>query len=149
MTIILSGCSSQPIILTDEYAYYSDDDSLSVIAGFNKIHHQQDSLNKSDSDTTVMTPPLVIERIEPEYPSYHVGQSSYLIEANIFVRAWITKEGKVKRVYIIKSSEKTFNKVCLEAAMKWKFSPATKKGKPVSCWISIPFRFRLSKDRAG
>jgi TonB family protein len=145
---LLSSCSSRRFIVTDEVAYYPEDDSISVFAELEKnrsLENQGDTA-KTDTanvDTTNMIPPSVIEREEPDYPECTVGQSSYLMEGNVSTKVWVAKEGNVKRAYIIKSSEKVFNKPCLEAAMKWKFNPAISNGKPVSVWVLIPFRFRL------
>lgn len=137
---LLISCSGNKFIVTDKFAYYSDD-SLNVTSDLKKIGSSANSRLYTIYDTD----PEVINRESPDYPSYKVGGSSYLIEGDVEVQAWINKEGNVKRAYIIKSSENNFNKACLSAVMKSKFKPAYLKGEPVPCWVSIPFHFRLRK----
>jgi TonB family protein len=140
---LLAGCSSKDIIITDQVAYYVDDDSVSVIAELKKIEFPDTTVKTTDHDILGDTAPIPIETEVPKYPRYQIGRSTYLIEGEVWVKIWITKQGKVTRAYILKSSDKTFNKSCLEAAMQWEFKPATTKGEPVAVWASIPFRFRF------
>jgi TonB family protein len=39
---------------------------------------------------------------------------------------------------------KDLRESALTAARQWKFTPAQFEGKPISAWITIPFRFKLS-----
>ena len=38
------------------------------------------------------------------------------------------------------------DEAALAAAQKWVFTPALRQGKPVTVWVSIPFRFRLKEN---
>ena len=82
----------------------------------------------------------VLEKTEPTYPSSELERGH---EADVYVRVWISPEGYPLQVVVFKSSDNNFNQAAAEAAMKWVFKAPTLKGKPVSTWITIPFRFRL------
>ena len=47
---------------------------------------------------------------------------------------------------MLRSDAEIFNQASIDAAMKWKFSPAILKGKPVAVWVTVPFKFRLNND---
>ncbi|MDE3057402.1 MAG: energy transducer TonB [Bacteroidota bacterium] len=138
---VLASCSSSKIIVTDEAAYFPDAESASVMDEVKKIV----DTTRTNFDTTTDIPPVPIATKAPDYPTYYVGQSAYLIEGEVWIKMFITKEGNPKRAYIIKSSNRTFNKACLEAAMQWKFKPAIIKGNPTTVWVSIPFKFQFRK----
>jgi TonB family protein len=82
----------------------------------------------------------VLEKTEPTYPQSELARGD---EADVYVRVWISPEGLPLQVVVFKSSDANFNQAAAEAAMKWRFKAPTLKGKPVSTWITIPFRFRL------
>ena len=84
--------------------------------------------------------PMVVETAVPEYPeiAQRVG-----MEGNVIFQVLLDKEGKVKKVLPLKTSEEIFTDAALDAAKKWVFTPALMNGKPVQVWVAIPFRFRL------
>ncbi|MHB1685888.1 MAG: energy transducer TonB [Ignavibacteriaceae bacterium] len=87
-------------------------------------------------------PPQVISFVPPEYP-----ESAKLsgLEGNVYVKIFVDKEGKPVKAVIIKSDHDVFNQAAVDAAMKFKFSPALKDKKPVAVWVVVPFRFKFSK----
>jgi TonB family protein len=86
--------------------------------------------------------PKVVITTMPEYPEIarRIG-----LEGNVTIKALLDKEGKVKKVLLMKASDEIFTQATLTAAKKWVFTPALMNGKPVLVWIAIPFRFRLIK----
>ncbi len=88
--------------------------------------------------------PTVVKRVEPKYPE--LAQRAGL-EGNVFVKVWVDKEGKVRQVVIQKSDAEIFNEAAKEAAKQWVFTPAVMQKGPVSVWVSIPFRFRLTGNK--
>lgn len=84
--------------------------------------------------------PVIIPK--PEYPEIarRIG-----LEGNVTVKALINRDGNVKNVILLKSSDDIFSQAALEAAKKWVFTPALMNGKPVPVWVAIPFRFRFTK----
>lgn len=69
------------------------------------------------------------------------------VEGTVWVKIWVDKEGKPKKAQILKSDAELFNQPAIEAAMKWKFTPAIMNNGPVAVWVSIPFRFKLNQGR--
>jgi protein TonB len=88
--------------------------------------------------------PTVIRRIEPKYPELALRAG---LEGNVFIKVWVDKEGKVRKAVIQKSDAPIFEEPAKEAAMQWVFTPALMQKGPVSVWVSIPFRFRLTGNK--
>lgn len=84
--------------------------------------------------------PVCIKRVEPAYPE--IAQKAGL-EGSVYAKLWITKEGKVKEVVIMKSDSEIFNQAVIDAAGKWLFTPAMMKNGPVAVWLAVPFNFTL------
>jgi protein TonB len=85
--------------------------------------------------------PTVVRKIEPKYPEIALRAG---LEGNVFLKVWVTKEGKVREAVIIKSDAEIFNQAAKDAAIQWVFTPAVMQKGPVAVWVSIPFRFRLT-----
>jgi TonB family protein len=84
--------------------------------------------------------PMVISRVEPEYPEIcrQVG-----LTGAVNARLWITREGKVRDVVIIKSDSEFFNQAVIDAAKQWIFTPALMNKGPVAVWRAVVFNFKL------
>ena len=67
------------------------------------------------------------------------------IEGTVWVKIWIDEQGNPRKAVLLKSDAEILNQTSLDTAMKWKFKPAVLKGKPVAVWVSIPFKFKMSK----
>jgi protein TonB len=85
--------------------------------------------------------PTVVKKVEPKYPELALRAG---LEGNVFVKVWVDKEGKVRKVVTLKSDAEIFVSAAEEAAKQWVFTPAVMQKGPVSVWVSIPFRFRLT-----
>ena len=88
--------------------------------------------------------PTVVHKIDPKYPEIALRAG---LEGNVFVKVWVDKEGKVRKVVVLKSDAEIFNDAACEAAKQWIFTPAVMQKGPVSVWVSIPFRFRLTGNK--
>jgi len=88
--------------------------------------------------------PTVVRRVEPKYPDIALRAG---LEGNVFVKVWVDKEGKVRKVVILKSDAEIFNQSAEDAAKQWVFTPAVMQKGPVSVWVSIPFKFRLTGNK--
>lgn len=88
--------------------------------------------------------PVAIKRIEPKYPELALKAG---LEGNVYVRVWVDKEGKVRKAVVQKSDAPIFDEAAREAAMQWVFTPALMQNGPVSVWVVIPFRFRLTGNK--
>jgi len=85
--------------------------------------------------------PQVIKKIEPKYPELAMRAG---LEGKVWVKIWVDKEGKPKQVVILKSDAEIFNEPAVEAAKQFLFTPAYMNNGPVSVWVSVPFKFRLT-----
>jgi protein TonB len=88
--------------------------------------------------------PTVVRKIDPKYPDIALRAG---LEGNVFVKVWVDKEGKVRKVVVLKTDAEIFNDAAIEAAKQWVFTPAVMQKGPVSVWVSIPFRFRLTGNK--
>jgi periplasmic protein TonB len=88
--------------------------------------------------------PTVVKRVEPKYPDLALRAG---LEGNVFVKVWVDKEGKVRKVVLLKSDAPIFEDAAIGAAKQWVFTPAVMQKGPVSVWVSIPFRFRLTGNK--
>jgi len=88
--------------------------------------------------------PTVVKRVEPKYPDLALRAG---LEGNVFVKVWVDKEGKVRQVVLLKSDAPIFEEAAIAAAQQWVFTPAVMQKGPVSVWVSIPFRFRLTGNK--
>ncbi len=84
--------------------------------------------------------PVAVKQVSPKYPDIALRAE---LEGTVFLKMWVTKEGKVKKAVILKSDAEVFNQAAIDAAMQWVFTPALQQKKPVDVWVSVPFRFRL------
>ena len=84
--------------------------------------------------------PTVVKRVEPKYPDLALRAG---LEGNVFVKVWVDKEGKVRKVLIMQSDNEIFNTSALEAVQQWTFTPAKILGVPVSVWISVPLHYKF------
>jgi protein TonB len=85
--------------------------------------------------------PEPIKQVTPKYPDLATRAG---LEGTVWVKIWVDKEGKARKAVVIKSDAEIFNQPAVDAAMQWVFTPAMMKNGPVSVWVSIPFRFKLT-----
>ena len=88
--------------------------------------------------------PTVIKKVDPKYPDLALRAG---LEGNVYVKVWVDKEGKVRKVVTLKADADIFVAAAEEAAKQWVFTPAVMQKGPVSVWVSIPFRFRLTGNK--
>ncbi len=111
---------------------------------------------------TIIMPGIIEEEIPPDIfkpveklpvpvvspaPTYPEIARRAGIEGTVWVRIWVTKEGKAKKAEMLKSDSDLFDQSALDAAMHWVFTPAVMNNGPVAVWVSIPFRFKLHEGR--
>jgi protein TonB len=111
---------------------------------------------------TIIVPETIEEEIPPDIfkpveklpvsvvspaPTYPEIARRAGIEGTVWVRIWVTKEGKAKKAETLKSDSDLFDQSALDAAMHWVFTPAVMNNGPVAVWVSIPFRFKLHEGR--
>jgi protein TonB len=106
---------------------------------------EQDIQIEDDSPPPDFVPyekePVVVRKVDPKYPEIALRAG---LEGNVYLKVWVDKEGKVRKAVVLKSDAEIFNQAAMDAANQWVFTPAVMQKGPVSVWVSIPFRFRLS-----
>jgi TonB family protein len=85
--------------------------------------------------------PTLLKKVEPVYPELAKKAG---LEGKVWVKILVDTEGKPKQVVILKSDSDVFNQVAVDAANQFLFTPAYLKDKPVSVWVSVPFKFKLA-----
>ncbi len=86
--------------------------------------------------------PVPVRQVRPDYPDIARRAG---IEGTVWVKILVDKEGKPKKVIILKSDSEIFDEPATKAAMQWAFTPAIMNSGPVAVWVAIPFRFQLNK----
>ncbi len=85
--------------------------------------------------------PQLMNYVPPEFPP-SVFPSNKVEEVDL--RLLISEEGKVERVMILRSTgNRECEKSAVEAAKKWRYTPARKKGKPVVVWVEQKVAFKV------
>jgi protein TonB len=84
--------------------------------------------------------PVIIKHVQPLYPE--IARKAG-IEGTVWVELWITKEGKVKKAVVAKSTSEIFNQPTLDAAVQFVFTPAMMQNGLVAVWVTVPFHYRL------
>ena len=94
----------------------------------------------SELDTT----PKIARRVDPVYPPIAARQK---ISALVIVSALVDEKGKVIDAKVLRgaASKLGFDEASLAAIRKFTFTPATKDGKKVKTWYSVPFIFGKQK----
>ncbi|MBI2430346.1 MAG: TonB family protein, partial [Ignavibacteriales bacterium] len=80
----------------------------------------------------------------PVWPVYPKEAREKGIEGVVYVKMLVNEKGVVEKAVVEQSDAEVFNKSSIDAAMKWRFKPALQKGTPVSTWVVLPFKFKLS-----
>ncbi|HUI63901.1 MAG TPA: energy transducer TonB [Bacteroidota bacterium] len=88
--------------------------------------------------------PVIIKAVEPVYPELAVKTG---LEGKVWVKIWVSKEGKPKQVVVLQSTDEIFNQPAIDAAKQFAFTPAYMNDGPVSVWVTFPFRFELSGEK--
>ena len=82
------------------------------------------------------------DRFQPAYP---VGQLRLEREAEVSVRVLVGSDGRVKQIELIDSPHEDFWNATRKQALKsWRFTPATRDGKPFESWMTLKVRFEIN-----
>lgn len=85
--------------------------------------------------------PEVMKKAEPLYPELAKKAG---MEGMVWVKILVDTAGKAREVTLLKSDAEIFNKPTIDAAKEFEFKPARIKDKPVSVWVSVPFKYKLA-----
>lgn len=91
--------------------------------------------------TDVDVRPRIEHRVEPRYPE-HARERG--IEEVIVVRVLVSPAGRPTDMLLLRRSPRdpAFDAAALAAVRQWRFAPARKRERAVSCWfnVGVPFR---------
>jgi TonB family protein len=105
--------------------------------------HQQENpadITSSQQLRSLTEEPTVLSRTEPQYPLSAIRDSAV---GTVMVRLSIDERGNVKSAAAIKPVREDLAKSAVEAALKWKFSPARANGNPIESEVVLPIKFAL------
>ncbi len=99
-------------------------------------------LPKPDEFVPVEEMPVVIKRVEPEYPDLARRAG---IEGTVWVKALVDRSGKVRDVIILKDSGANagFEEAAVKAAHGYVYKPAISNGQPVAVWVAYKVNFKI------
>jgi len=102
------------------------------------------------------TAPAVLERVEAEYPAWANGTG---LSTRVTLRVRVTAEGLPARIEVGPYSTRhdvltrdlraSFDSAAVRAVRRWRFRPATQKGRPVPGWIQVEVPFAEAWTRTG
>lgn len=85
-------------------------------------------------------PPKFISGAAPIYPITRLR----LREPGFAVISFVVDEtGRTRDFRVVKTNYSFFGSHAIAAIQKWRFRPATKHGRPVSCRLRIPFNYKV------
>lgn len=116
---------------------------VSIIRQPPNVSYLHDSLTPPPDYVPVDKEPQIVKQAVPVYPEKALKDK---LEGRVIVKLWINKEGGVNKAIILKSTDPIFNQATVDAAVKYKFTPAILHDKPVGVWVVIPFTFKLKPD---
>lgn len=90
----------------------------------------------------VLQPPKLLNNPEPSYT--REARDSGL-EGDVLVRVLIGTDGLVKRVAVVRGLPAGLTDQAVKAALKLKFKPALRNGRPVMFWRAVQIEFRLRR----
>ena len=95
--------------------------------------------DETDSSNCV-NPPHVTYSPDPEYPAKE-GNAGH--EGTVVLNLVVGTDGAAHDITVFRPLSPEFDAAAVEAVKTWKFSPATKNGKPISMRVRIQVAFRL------
>ena len=85
--------------------------------------------------------PVELTRVQPTYPE---EARKNKVQGKVILMAVISEKGSVTKVEAVESPDPMLTDAAIEAAKKWTYKPATKKGKPVKVHLTITVAFKLA-----
>jgi TonB family protein len=84
------------------------------------------------------TPPRAIYAPDPKYPKLE-GEVGH--EGTVILSLIVGADGVPRDIKVSGPLSREFDEAAMEAVKKWKFSPATKDGKPVAVKAQVQVKF--------
>lgn len=107
------------------------------------VETQKDTLNQKEFEAQEKMPE-VVSMINPVYPEEAKKKN---LEGKVWLKIFIDEKGNPGTIEVTKSTHAIFEQPAIEAARKYKFTPALKVGKPIGVYVVLPFQFKLDKQK--
>ena len=88
-----------------------------------------------------LVPAVAISQVSPKYPEFALRTRT---SASVVLELDIDKQGKVVKATPV-SGPGMFHKEAINAAMQWRYKPASVGGTNVSSQVKVTFNFNLKK----
>lgn len=75
----------------------------------------------------------------PHYPDSLKGSG---IQGTVLIQAIVSEKGCTESVTVVQKLNPQLDEIAKQTVSSWKFSPATKDGKPVRVIVQIPLEFK-------
>ena len=99
-------------------------------------------LNREFEAAEVDREPRLVSRVPPIYP-YSARRRG--INGEVVVRFLVDASGRVSRLSIVRAQPQgVFERAVEQSVNRWRFKPGLYQGRPVSTWVVLPIRFKLS-----
>jgi len=95
---------------------------------------------------TIVGPIFNPDYLHNPKPPYPLIARRLKLEGIVIVRVLVNPAGKAEIIRLGKSSgSNVLDQAALSAVQEWSFVPAQQGGQPVSAWVDVPIRFRLTE----
>jgi protein TonB len=113
------------------------------LEGLGEINLEEDLLMDNDTvmdESSVDSKPQIIAQSPMEFPEKALKAN--IVNGMVELRLLINKEGEVGQTEILSAEPKGyFEEVALAGVQKWRFTPATYRGRNVAIWATQVVRF--------
>jgi protein TonB len=102
--------------------------------------------NQTAPNGKIASPVFNADYLRNPKPSYPLIARRMKLEGTVIVQVHVSSEGKPEIVRLGTSSgSNVLDQAALNAVQGWSFVPAQQGGQPVSAWVDVPIRFRLTE----
>jgi TonB family protein len=98
-----------------------------------------------DGSKPVLVDPELVEFVNAEYPKQALEQG---IQGTVVLKLTIDKEGRVTAVEVTTPAGHGFDEAARQAALRFRYKPATRDGKPFAVKIPYAYRFTITEKEA-
>lgn len=97
----------------------------------------------SEPAAAELRPPQLLESVEAEYPE---PARAARLEGSVILRLSIDAEGRVTEAEVTRPAGNGFDEAAREAALRLRFTAATRNDEPIASRILFPYEFRLPTE---
>ena len=116
--------------------------SLAAAAPVGAAGAEEEPTAAAADDTASLTPPTVVEFVEPAYPDAARTQG---LEARVLLALTVDKTGAVVDAVVVEPAGHGFDESALEAAQRLRFSPAVGPDGPEAVTLQFAYGFALDE----